>query len=75
MGPYILDFVCQEAKLIVELDGSQHSEQVGYDTKRSDWLATQGYRILRFWNNDLTQNEAGVLTQILNELNPNAQAH
>jgi very-short-patch-repair endonuclease len=75
LGAFVLDFVCQEAKLIIELDGSQHANQTAYDTARTDWLATQGYRVLRFWNNDLTQNEAGVLTQILNELNPNAQAH
>jgi very-short-patch-repair endonuclease len=78
IGSYIVDFVCQEAKLIVELDGSQHADQVAYDTARSDWLSAHGYRVLRFWNNDLTENEEGVLTAILNELtgsNPHAQAH
>jgi len=75
IGNYIVDFVCQEAKLIVELDGGQHADQVEYDTARSKWLAGVGYRVLRFWNNDLTENEEGVLTAIFNELNPNAQAH
>ena len=75
IGNYIVDFVCQEAKLIVELDGGQHADQVAYDTARTEWLAGVGYRVLRIWNNDLTENEEGVLTAIYNELEPNAQAH
>jgi adenine-specific DNA-methyltransferase len=75
IGNYIVDFVCQEAKLVVELDGGQHTEQVAYDTARSEWLATVGYRVLRFWNTDLTENEEGVLTATVNELDPHAQAH
>ena len=75
IGKYIADFVCQEEKLIVELDGGQHADQVAYDTARTEWLAGVGYRALRIWNNDLTENEEGVLTAILNELDPNAQAH
>jgi very-short-patch-repair endonuclease len=75
IGNYIVDFVCQEAKLIVEVDGSQHSDQVAYDSERTKWLGAVGYRVLRIWNNDLTENEEGVLTAILNELDPNAQAH
>ena len=75
IGNYIVDFVCQEAKLIVEVDGSQHADQVAYDDARSKWLASVGYRVLRIWNNDLTENEDGVLTAILNELDSHAQAH
>ena len=75
IGTYVVDFVCQEAKLIVEVDGSQHADQVPYDNARTEWLGAVGYRVLRFWNNDLTQNEEGALTAILNELNANAQAH
>jgi very-short-patch-repair endonuclease len=77
IGSYIVDFVCQEAKLIVELDGGQHADQVAYDIARSEWLAAVGYRVLRFWNNDLTENEEGVQSAILNELesSPHAQAH
>ncbi|HEX5599963.1 MAG TPA: endonuclease domain-containing protein [Hyphomicrobiaceae bacterium] len=75
IGNYFVDFVCQEAKLIVEVDGSQHSDQVAYDCARTEWLRSVGYRVLRIWNNDLTENEEGVLTAILNELDPNAQAH
>ena len=75
IGNYIVDFVCQEAKLVVELDGGQHADQVAYDTARTEWLVSVGYRVLRFWNNDLTENEEGVLTAIYNELESNAQAH
>ena len=75
IGNYIVDFVCQDAKLVVELDGSQHADQTSYDATRTDWLKSVGYCVLRFWNNDLTQDEAGVLTKILDELNPHAQAH
>jgi adenine-specific DNA-methyltransferase len=75
IGNYIVDFVCQEAKLVVELDGGQHADQVAYDTARTEWLVSVGYRVLRFWNTDLTENEEGVLTAIYNELESNAQAH
>jgi very-short-patch-repair endonuclease len=78
MGSYILDFVCMESKLVIELDGGQHAEQAHYDAVRTDFLKSQGYRVLRFWNNELLENEQGVLTTIVNELtgsNPHAQAH
>jgi adenine-specific DNA-methyltransferase len=52
LGPYIVDFVCLEEKLIVELDGGQHAEQVLADTERTAWLHAQGFRVLRFWNHD-----------------------
>lgn len=68
IGPYIADFVCLEARLIVELDGSQHQEQHGYDQQRDDWLQQQGFQILRFWNNDVFNNIEGVLTVILERL-------
>ena len=75
IGNYIVDFVCQEAKLIVELDGGQHAEQIVYDAARTKWLAEVGYRVLRIWNTELFENEEGVLTAIFNELDPHAQAH
>ncbi len=73
IGSYIVDFVCMEQRLIVELDGGQHAEQVAYDTKRDEWLRDQGYKVLRFWNNDVMQNLEGVLEQIRNAftLSPN----
>lgn len=50
LGPYIVDFVCLDKKLIVEVDGGQHAERVGRDEKRTAWLELQGFRVLRFWN-------------------------
>jgi very-short-patch-repair endonuclease len=67
---YIADFVCPKAKLIVELDGSQHVDQIAYDEKRTAFLEQQGYRVLRFWNNDVFHNIDGVLEAILAALQP-----
>jgi len=53
IGPYIVDFVCLEKKLIVELDGGQHAEQQRYDRSRDHWLNAQGFEVLRFWNDDV----------------------
>jgi adenine-specific DNA-methyltransferase len=59
IGPYFADFACLEAKLIVELDGGQHVEAAAYDENRSRFMEAQGYRVLRFWNNEvLTQTDA-----------------
>jgi very-short-patch-repair endonuclease len=59
LGPYILDFYCPEHKLAIELDGGQHGERQAYDHQRDQWLAGQGVRVLRFWNDQvLTQTEA-----------------
>ncbi len=64
IGRYIVDFVCMEHHLIIELDGGQHAEQMAYDQQRDTWLQQQGYTVLRFWNNDVMQNLEGVLEQI-----------
>ncbi len=56
LGRYIVDFVCLENHLIVELDGGQHAEQVTADAARTAWLETQGFRMIRFWNQDVLQN-------------------
>ncbi|TPG49165.1 endonuclease domain-containing protein [Sphingomonas glacialis] len=61
---YRVDFVCRAQKLIVELDGSQHSEAIAYDAARTCALEKAGYRVIRFWNNDLTSNMDGVLETI-----------
>ena len=53
IGPYIVDFVCLEKDLVIELDGGQHSEAIAYDDIRSAWLASQGLRVLRFWNHEV----------------------
>jgi very-short-patch-repair endonuclease len=62
--PYIADFVCIEAKLIVEADGGQHAEQGEYDAKRSTRLEAMGYRVLRFWNHQILHETQAVLEQI-----------
>jgi len=60
----IVDFCAPRRKLIIELDGSQHLEQQEYDEERSVFLKSKGYRILRFWNNDVMNNTDSVLTEI-----------
>jgi very-short-patch-repair endonuclease len=62
---YNVDFVCAEAMLIVELDGSQHMDQALYDERRIRQLRTMGYRVLRFWNNDVLLDIENVLAVIL----------
>jgi len=64
IGPFIADFVCQEKRLIVEVDGSHHAESQT-DAARDAFLKGKGYRVLRVWNNDVTGNLSGVLTAIL----------
>src|SRR3989338_5204872 len=64
MGRYVVDFVCLEEKLIIELNGGQHAESVEYDQIRDSWLRSEGYTVLRFWNNELMNEMNGVLEQI-----------
>lgn len=64
LGPYIADFLCFEAKLIVEVDGFQHASTTDADEQRTQWLADKGYRVLRFWNNDVLDELDGVLEKI-----------
>ncbi len=65
IGPYIVDFICFETRCIVEADGGQHAEQIGYDENRDDWLRQRGFTVLRFWNNEILTNTNGVLERIL----------
>ncbi len=65
IGNYIVDFVCYESRLIIELDGGQHADQHEYDDKRTAWLESQGFVMLRFWNNDVTENLESVVQRIL----------
>jgi very-short-patch-repair endonuclease len=71
VGSYIVDFLCEQAKLVVEVDGSTHGEthEVAYDAKRTAYLQTLGYRVLRCYNVDVFENLTGVLDGILLELN------
>ncbi len=66
IGPFVLDFYCHEEKLVVELDGGGHAEegQAEYDAARSQALAREGIRVLRFWNGDVMENVEGVLETI-----------
>ena len=64
---YVVDFVCPRHRLVVEADGGQHAESPR-DTVRDTYLEAQGFRVLRFWNSDIFDNEEGVLTGILNAL-------
>jgi very-short-patch-repair endonuclease len=63
IGPFVVDFASIEYRLVVELDGGQHAECVS-DVRRDRFLAAPGWRVLRFWNNDVTANREGVLEQI-----------
>jgi very-short-patch-repair endonuclease len=63
IGPYTVDFICRERPLMVEVDGGQHADSQ-HDAVRDKWLADRNYRILRFWNNDVSRNLAGVLETI-----------
>ena len=65
IGQYIVDFVCLEKKLIIELDGGQHAEQVENDQRRTEYLKTRGYRVLRFWNHDVLTKTDNVLEEIV----------
>lgn len=64
-GPFILDFLCREARLVVELDGAQHADQLAYDARRTAHLERCGLRVLRFWNSAMFENRDGVCMTIL----------
>ena len=69
LDPYIVDFVCLEARLIIEADGGQHNEErAEHDARRTAWLREHGYDVLRFWNNDILSNTDGVIEVILGKL-------
>ncbi|WP_334191147.1 endonuclease domain-containing protein, partial [Noviherbaspirillum sp.] len=61
---YVLDFVCIERRIVVEVDGSQHSEDKPYDDRRSDFLRSAGFQVLRFWNNEVLNQMDAVLQSI-----------
>ena len=68
IGRYIVDFVCFAQKVIVELDGSQHQDNQDYDAARDQWLNEQGFSVLRFWNNQWTQQREAVLEVVWQKL-------
>lgn len=65
LGRYIADFVCHEVRLIVEVDGGQHDLSSSFETERTEFLEKEGYRVLRFWNNDVLANLDGVYDVIV----------
>lgn len=72
IGNYIVDFICKEAKIIIEIDGSQHNEfkNKEYDNERTVFLNSLGYKVIRFWNNEIYENIEGVIKKIEQEINP-----
>ena len=68
IGPYIADFCCLERKMIIELDGDQHAEQVARDEKRTAFLESKGYSVLRFWDNQVFKETDAVMEMILAQL-------
>jgi very-short-patch-repair endonuclease len=67
IGPYIADFACRAAGLVVELDGGQHADNAA-DVARSRLIEAHGYTVIRFWNNDVVENLDGVLEEIRSAL-------
>ncbi len=70
IGSYVVDFCCIEKNLIVEIDGGQHAEQKVYDTERTLRLASEGYRVIRFWNHEVLNLTESVLEKIRLVLDP-----
>src|SRR5687768_15017647 len=68
VGRFVCDFMCREARLVVEVDGGQHDDRSPLDAERTEWIESEGYRVLRFWNNEVLENTDGVLQSILERL-------
>lgn len=68
LGSYVVDFYCAEKKLVLEIDGGHHMQQQTQDQQRENFLRSQGYQILRFWNSEIEQNLEGVFERILQVL-------
>ncbi|MEQ1717803.1 MAG: endonuclease domain-containing protein [Hyphomicrobium sp.] len=75
IGPYVVDFVCLERRLVIEVDGGQHGEaaQMAHDVRRSAWLQSEGFAVLRFWSNDVMRDCDGVVEAILRAASPPSQ--
>lgn len=69
IGPFIVDFLCKERRLVIEADGGQHADNPR-DRARGQWLEDNGYTVLRFWNSDILTNTSGVLARIQDEVSP-----
>ena len=75
VGDYIVDFICKEAKIIIEIDGGQHNEpkNIEYDKTRTEFLNSLGYKVIRFWNNEIYENIEGVVLRLKKEINPHQE--
>jgi very-short-patch-repair endonuclease len=73
VGPFIVDFASRKTKIVIELDGGQHNWQQAWDSSRQRRIEAAGYRVLRFWNNDVLGNLQGVLNEIQCALPPSPQ--
>ena len=72
LGKYIVDFVCFERKIVIEVDGGHHQEQARYDTARTIWLKSQGFQVLRFWNHEILAAPEAVQEALLGALQENS---
>ena len=72
LGRFIADFYCHELRLVIELDGGQHSEEI--DQPRTHWLEEEGYRVVRFWNHEVMNNLDGVLMEFKRHLSPSSNS-
>ena len=75
IGEYIVDFICKEAKIIIEIDGGQHNtkDNVQSDKEWTTYLNGLGYRVIRFWNNEIYENIDGVISKLKEEINPHQE--
>jgi very-short-patch-repair endonuclease len=73
-GRYVVDFICREKRLVIEVDGGQHADSVR-DRVRDQWFHEHNYRVLRFWNNEIMSNMDGVLETIVEALRADAPPH
>ena len=64
IGNYIVDFVCRDAKIIIEIDGGQHASNIEEDNERTEYLNSKGYKVYRFWNNEIDENIDGVYQKL-----------
>ena len=70
IGSYIVDFCSHRARLIIEVDGGQHSVDADRDAARTRFLESEGYRVIRFWNNEVLGNSDGVITRVAEVIEP-----
>ena len=71
IGSFIVDFYCPAAKLVIEIDGDTHADQVEYDQARTEWIESQGYRVIRFTNREVRENISVVVEAILEQCKTN----